>query len=618
MRIQDEAATVEDLIRVAPAIFRPKDESTIQDVITKTVFYRIKDTVTVQDTLSKTATMRVQDEAATVEDLIRVAPAIFRPKDAATVDESMRFTAIMHTGDDASVDDTITWTLIRVFGDEVTVDDRISKTPIYRLSDSASADDIIKYTSTMVFGDRISASDGPIRIIGSINIETRENGVLHPDVTQYRIIPDPFTGTGSLLVTDDGGATDYDDVANNGQISVFPVPLGTYRVNQTAAPGGYSSLINFTFATVHVSNINATALFAVFDKTNDPADLVATNSDILDIANYNFTELLENVALTRVDAGVQTLITQVDELPEPIFIGTNDPIGTITAANSQPTLLYKNLFIAPGESPENIRNSFAQTSYDAGNFTETTFVGVFAATENTTSSQYLATIPHDKFNCGQRYIYSLDNTLVPSYGGLKGFDLTIDQNGVCPDVQEDYLTFEITPSIGITSLLAPSQEVLLYVNPQFPRGSVTAAGVDFSNATNIDTFSFTLISPPAQLGGANGIRVFTLDGGLTTNGINIISATKITGGLHDGMIRLQVTADHLGPFIVIGRIPLPPEVPHPSGTGLVGVGPASGIAGGGDISVKLNVSMLVALLKSTPAAVTEPRGNCGLTYSKTS
>ncbi|KKK89889.1 hypothetical protein LCGC14_2728570, partial [marine sediment metagenome] len=47
------------------------------------------------------------------------------------------------------------------------------------------------------------------------------------------------------------------------------------------------------------------------------------------------------------------------------------------------------------------------------------------------------------------------------------------------------------------------------------------------------------------------------------------------------MIRLEVTADYLGPFIVIGRIPLPPEVPHPSGTGLVGVGPGSGIAGGG-------------------------------------
>ena len=51
------------------------------------------------------------------------------------------------------------------------------------------------------------------------------------------------------------------------------------------APAGFSSLINFTYVTVHRTDLNATALFNVFDKTEDPADLEVLGSDILDIAD---------------------------------------------------------------------------------------------------------------------------------------------------------------------------------------------------------------------------------------------------------------------------------------------------------------------------------------------
>jgi len=265
-------------------------------------------------------------------------------------------------------------------------------------------------------------------------------------VNQYRILPNPFTGTGSLLVSD-GVPNDNDGIINNGQINIFPVPFDTYRVNQTLAPTGFSSLINFTFVTVHRTDLNATALFNVFDKSEDPADLEVLGSDILDIADNRFDEIVASTQLTLVQNGVQTQIENTTNLPSPLFIGVNNQTGAEDEAALQPSLLYKNINLGPNDTPENIRAAFALAPYDAGNFTETTFVGVFSATEESpVYGQYLATVPFDQFNCGQQYIYSLDDTLIPTFGGLAGFKLTIDSNGVCPDVQEDYLTFEVVSS----------------------------------------------------------------------------------------------------------------------------------------------------------------------------
>ena len=124
-------------------------------------------------------------------------------------------------------------------------------------------------------------TDESILLAGSLNIEAQnqDDNLIGPFVSSYLVIPSPTNGTGSYLVTD-GGPRDYDGVLN-GQVSVFPVPLGTYRINQTSSPaGGWSSLINFTYATVHLDNINSTALFR---SVLDPADIpqLQENSDII-------------------------------------------------------------------------------------------------------------------------------------------------------------------------------------------------------------------------------------------------------------------------------------------------------------------------------------------------
>ena len=587
MRIQDETATVDDLIHIAPVTFRPIDTGLVQDTIRFTVTKYALDEATAQDSLSVTSIMRIQDETATVDDLIHIAPVTFRPIDTGLVQDTIRFTVTKYALDEATVQDSITWTITRYVQDTATVQDDINWHLTRIIQDTVLAQDAISSIPTLTMQDTATTQDA-ITPFGSLNIETRENGVLRPGVTTYRIIPDPFTGTGSLVVMDDGLANDYDNVAGNGQISVFPVPLDTYRINQTSVTAGYFSLINFTYATVHETDINSTALFAVFDKTLDPADVIQTNSDILDIANYTFDNI-EN-KLFRVDAGVQTPIDEVDQMPEPIFIGANDPADPVVVAEAQPTLLYKNLGLNENETPEDVRNAFGLAPYDAGNFTETTFVGVFAATEQTSSGQYLSTIPHDSFNCGQRYVYSLDDTLVPTYGGLKLLNLTLDTNGICPE-SEDFITFEVTqtPPAGSGVPGLSGQDTLLYVNPQYPHDSVTADGVDFGNANNIDTFTFRLISTLPATGSIDDLTVYLLDGGWTTSGVNIISSQIIGAGPNAGMTELTVASTHLSKFLVGGNQippPSPPSIPPPSGHGNTGVGPGIGTgtgSGGKDI-----------------------------------
>ena len=93
-------------------------------------------------------------------------------------------------------------------------------------------------------------------------------------------MPNPFTGSGSLPVID-GGAGD-NDALDNGKILISSVSLGLYRINQTAIPAGNTTLYNFTYTTVHLTDINATALFRVVDSTTNLAVQSPIEADIVD------------------------------------------------------------------------------------------------------------------------------------------------------------------------------------------------------------------------------------------------------------------------------------------------------------------------------------------------
>jgi hypothetical protein len=589
------------------------DEATIDDEIFVTIGKKIFDGITTDDKISFKARIALIDgtrlESITVLDSVSTKPSLVI-SDQTTVDDTIT-TRIMYgrnIQDDIAVDDVFSKKAFYLMSDSITTDDAISSKAFFArmMQDSVTVDDTI--TTIASFGriiednlvsdatQRISIkyrgaifeniiADDSMQVAGLINIETRDpdGDLVFGLATQYRILPNPLNGNSSLLVLD-GGPNDYDGIANNGQISVF-APLGTYRVNQTTLAFPLLGIMNFTYVTVHPNDMNATALFRVFDLFDDPEDVAQTNSDKLDIADYGFDNLLASVQLVNVTNGTQIIINKTSEMPYPIFVGVDKPIQINNAADSQATLLYRNLVgLTSNNTPDEIISAFRQTEYDAGNYTEISFIGVLSATEQSSSSQYLATEPFDKFNCGQQYLYGIDDTLVPN-GGITGFNFTLDVTGTCPGVQ-DYLTHEIAtvPPAGSGTPGLPDEDILLYINPQNP-----ATGVDFSNATNIDSFNYTIITSLGATANVNDLTVYLLNGGSwSTAGVTELSKQLISTGPNAGKVEIQVSVDYLSKIVVGGkRIPVPPipDTPPLSGFGRTLVGPSSGPGGGPDEGV---------------------------------
>src|SRR3972149_10116749 len=242
---------------------------------------------------------------------------MYRLFDDVTTDDTISLKAMMNMFDEAGIDDAIFKKPMIFISDSLGINDQISTKAMYRLFENIATDDLLSAKSKMILSDEaviddkivtksyLFLSDGitihdSIQLKGSLNIETRDNNdSLVPLVTTYRIIPDPATGTGWKDVKDGVPGDDYDG-SLNGQISVFPVPLGTYRINQTMAPAGLSSILNFTYTTVHPLDINATALFRVYDPLFiSPEDLNDIDSDILDIADNGFDDLLSSIQLVK-------------------------------------------------------------------------------------------------------------------------------------------------------------------------------------------------------------------------------------------------------------------------------------------------------------------------------
>ena len=607
MRIFDQVG-IDDVVgkKVSVSLF---DEVLIDTAVSKTTLKDISDSVGVDDTISFQVRIRLEDgtrlEAITVTDAISSKPLLVM-SDSSLVDDSIsvRIFYGRNLYDEVAIDDTISKKISLLITDEVITSDALASKARMVMTDSVSIDDSIS-TSVMYarsmediidMGTKESisviyrffifetvASADSVEIKGSLNIETRDlDNVLTPSApaATYRVIPNPLTGTGSLLVTD-GGVGDYDGV-NNGQISVFPVPLGTYRINQTAITPGLSSLINFTYSTVHLDVLNSTALFRV---VVDPADLdeLETTSDRIDIADGGFDDLLNAVELVNYFNGTQVIINKTSELPYPLFAGVNNASAIGNATALQSTLFYRNLVgLGSNETPYDIIAAFRQTPYDSGNFTETSFVGVLSATPDSTYGQYLATEPFDKFNCGQQYIYGLHESLVPTYGGITDFNFTLSATGTCPETP-DYLTHEIAavPPVGSGSPPLPDEDVLLYINPQNP-----GAGVNFRNAANTDSIQYTIITSLPVTGDVNDVTVYLENGFWTTDGVTEISKQLITSGPNAGKAEIQVSLDYLSKILVSGKrfiIPIGPPITNVD----PGVGPKypAGVSGGQDEGV---------------------------------
>jgi hypothetical protein len=587
-----------DAISITPSL-EISDTALTDDFITTSVTYRkllFNEVTTFDEPPTKVVSIRLTDDtradSTLTADAISITPSLEIKPDTAVVSDAIirKFIKILET-ESASVSDSIsTKVFVRLVddtrADSIITDDRIGILSTVFISDSASIrDNMQRLFVKILVPDTVSVSDSIstqvsarlvdstraeavtnndlLELRGFIDIETRDElGNLIPGA-QYIIIPNPYTGTGFLPAVDNG-TNDY-DMSLDGRIIVQLVPLDLYMVNQTLLPNGYVPIYNFTHVTVHETDINATAVFRVTQNTTNLSQLGVMDSDTVDIDSPpGFDGLLDSVDIFKV-RGTQQKITEVDEMPVPIFVGANNLTQIDNAVDSQYTLLYKNIAtLTPNATPEDIIDAFALAPFDSGNSPDTTFVGILTATPASSSGQYIATQPLDKFNCGQRYIFDLDETLVPSYGGLSKVDFTLSDTGVCPD-GIDYVTYEVAPKVTSGAPALANEDILLYLNVQFPGQS--GDGVNFDSSVNIESYTMTLVSRLPETGNVNDLTVYVFDGGKwTTSGVDVIS--RVSGG---SKAVLEVEVSHTSKFIVGGKkIPEPPPG-HVSGFGPTGV-----------------------------------------------
>jgi len=290
-----DSATVDDAVfvklQISLADGAKGDSVTTADLVTTKIITKTSDSATVDDTITKRVFIRLADgakgDSVTTADLVST-KVFSNTADSATVDDSITAVQMLFrtTEDGMSIDDSILVRVLSSTSDSTTVNDSITKRVFYNVFDSTTIDDTIL-------------------LKGAILIETRDEADNLILGAEYIILPNPFTGTGSLPVID-GGAGDNDTI-NNGQIKVYYVPLDLYRINQTLAPAGFKSIYNFTYTTVHNTDINATALFRVVTIPTDLTQEAPIEADIVDIdVPPGFDSTINSISLFKSRNGTQT------------------------------------------------------------------------------------------------------------------------------------------------------------------------------------------------------------------------------------------------------------------------------------------------------------------------
>jgi len=551
--LKDEVKPIEDIVVKAPVTKVIGDEATIDDNVQWTLTRAIDDEATIDDNVQWTLTRAIDDEA-TIDDTITIT-VTYNLKDAILINNDLGATTSKPLKDETTIDDNIHWTLTRAINDQVQISHTISKVNSFSLMEEISISDFFGFEKSYFarLSEQVSTKDIPT-VLGAITIETRDlDGNLIAGAS-YRITPNPFGGNTPYLVQD--GILNDNDTKNDGKISVYYIPLDLYLVNRTGIALPPEPLYNFTHVTVHGTDINATGLFRVLDGAN-LLNANTTYGDTIDIRDPpGFDGLTSNNELAKVTNETQTLITKVNELPSAIFVGALNASAIQNGTESQYTLVYNNTTgLGPNELPVDIRDFFSLAPYDIGTNTDATIIGVLTATEETAAfGQYIATQPIAQFNCGQRYIFSLDDSLVPSYGGMKGVDFTLAKSGTCPTTQEDYITYEIAsnpPSISNAPVLL-GEHILLYLNVRFP--GQTGEGVDFGDPANIDSYQFTIISNLPETNQTTDLTVYVNEGGSwNTTGVDILSRKMVSTGPNAGKVELIVSVDHTSQFVVGGK-----------------------------------------------------------------
>ncbi|MGI0047077.1 MAG: hypothetical protein ACREBB_07820 [Nitrosotalea sp.] len=474
--------------------------------------------------------------------------------------------------------------------DTVTVTDLTNAvaSKFVQLSDSVTISDQVSNTAArgVQLLDSVTMSDTK-SISGRINIEARDqNNTLVPGAT-YTISPNPY-GTNTPLTVSDGGAND-NDATNNGRSVVVLVPFGSYNITMTGIPHGYNVLGNSTSYTTGSTQLDGTPVFRLVPVGTSLSNLgstVTTTPPSLNDTTLNTWQSSFNAV--KINGTNSTAVNTVQSLPPIISAGINNQTAINTAISNQATIQLQTSF-ASTTSGTTIINTLGVPEYSMPKSSDlVAVVPTIVATQgpSTTSSETVTTPPLDTIVPGQKMILPVEDSAIPSTGGIKELDAQSSSSAVSVGNSSDWFVIHVNNTLPTSlSSLPQGNKISLYVQVTYPYEE-TGQGFNWSDPSNFATPPQLTLQLPKNPAGvqtdsngcpASDIYVYdTNTSSWTTNNVTIVSATPTSG--NSSTCDVVVKVPHFSQFAVGGQTS--GGTSSSSGTGTGGGGGAGSIGAG--------------------------------------
>ena len=371
-------------------------------------------------------------------------------------------------------------------------------------------------------------------------------------------------------------------------------------------PTNYDVTVNSTSAAIWNSDASPILLFTLINDTAIVANLdplIVTTAPLLNSTHANTLSGYSAKIVNQTESSVD----ETDDLAEIIAVGKNNTSGIDNAINQQSNLkLVTN--ITPGSDAGSIQDTIGMPSYVLPTDNDLTVILPVTVTSETTTHQVVCSPSYDQVVPGQTMIMPVEDSLIPTFGGVSLFSVTSSNSSSSVGAPEnDYTCLEIDNELVNDPSLASSgidNKLELFIDVKY-RHEEKGTGFDWNNSTNFASpGKITALVPiptdsetTTLANGCADIEVHTLVDGTWTSGIDTV-VSNIPSEDNDGFCEVEIESDHYSKKSVSSRRS------SSSSGGDSGSG-SSGGSGSGRVGVSTGYSGSFGGFLSNPLAINE-------------
>ena len=258
----------------------------------------------------------------------------------------------------------------------------------------------------------------------------------------------------------------------------------------------------------------------------------------------------------------ESSIDQTDDLPEIIGVGENNTSGISTAITNQANMKLTT-DITPGTSGTEIQNIIGLSSYSLPSDEEFTIIIPPTVTQESGTHQIIATPMYDAVVSGQTMIIPVEDSLIPSFGGVSQLEITsLNTSSSVGTFANDWIVIEIDNDLVSSPTLASSgitNALELFIDVKYNYEDDNT-GFNWGDENNYESDpKLTVLVPiptdPQIITLANGcadVEVHTLVGGTWTAGIDRV-LSNVPSTDNSGFCEVEIESDHYSKKSVSSR-----------------------------------------------------------------